>query len=275
LTAPATAGSSSINVADTIAGDWKVGDEIVVGPTERIPDAYEVFKINAIQGKVITLNTTIKNYHYGAAAATTVGSYGSIDQRAEVAQITRNINIEGSRQDGWGGRVYTGQIYDTINKIMYRGTTKLDGVQLTYTGQANTSQAGLAFEKLTYDGPESVVTNCVVRESEGWNVLLDTVTNVRLERNVFFFSKRTSVKTQGKMNNLIFRDNLILAALNRNLNTHAQASVDVTTAAYFEGTLSNFKNCMISGNIVSGANSHAYIMPGGDCSSDKTGPYQF
>jgi len=139
LTKSVNEGDAEISLEADVQDDWLVGDEIVISPTEREPTHVDVRKITKISGKKVTLNESISFYHYGADSVFETTNHGSLDMRAEVAHLTRNIKIEGTRDDGWGGRVYTTQIYDIENNLLYRGQTNLDGVELYYTGQANTS----------------------------------------------------------------------------------------------------------------------------------------
>jgi len=63
------------------------------------------------------LNTTIKSFHYGNPKITvgldtntseiSIGSSysGTLDMRAGVGHLTRNIKIYGTAEDGWGGHL--------------------------------------------------------------------------------------------------------------------------------------------------------------------------
>jgi len=69
---------------------------------------------------------------------------------------------------------------------------------------------------------------------------------------------------------------LIIASLNRDLTASKAANaVDLTSAFYAVGTISNYVNCQINNNIVAGADDIAFIYPGGDCSAGDEGPYTF
>jgi hypothetical protein len=63
LTSNANVGDTVINVAD--ATDWKVGDEIVLGPTNVNPHEAEKVKITAIAGNAVTIDKALAYFHYG------------------------------------------------------------------------------------------------------------------------------------------------------------------------------------------------------------------
>lgn len=104
LASKASPNSDTITVVS--ADGWAVGDEIVIGPTNVLDSESEKRKITAISGTTITLNETIKFFHYGAATPTVATSNAEIntgsnfgtnvlDMRATVGHITRNIKVYG------------------------------------------------------------------------------------------------------------------------------------------------------------------------------------
>jgi hypothetical protein len=105
LTAQALVGDNTIDVQE-VAG-WKVGDEISIAVTEFAYKEHEQFTITNIVGKKVYLNSTIKHFHYGSAKETvnTKGTaninidpkfQGSLDMRATVSHLSRNIKIIGT-----------------------------------------------------------------------------------------------------------------------------------------------------------------------------------
>lgn len=107
LTEQALVNQSSILVQD-LAG-WKTGDLIAIAMTEHAFLEHEYFQITNIVGKNISLNGTLKYFHYGAAKET-VNSKGTaninidqkfqstLDMRATVSHLSRNIKIIGTTE---------------------------------------------------------------------------------------------------------------------------------------------------------------------------------
>jgi hypothetical protein len=90
------AGADTIDVRDDPAG-WQVGDEIVLTPTappttEGHAEAYDVRTIASIAGRTIGLADPVAHDH--PAIASTRGPFPP----AEVLNLTRNVQIEGTRQ---------------------------------------------------------------------------------------------------------------------------------------------------------------------------------
>ena len=59
----------------------------------------------------------------------TASKYNGVDIRGEVLLLTRNIQIIGSRLDGWGGQVVTSSTLDS-NMNVYNGITIMDSVEI-------------------------------------------------------------------------------------------------------------------------------------------------
>src|SRR5262252_4667246 len=119
LSATANAGATSIQVLD--AKGWKVGDEIVLASTDFDPRQAERRTISAISGNNITLDKKLDYMHFGKI------TFG-VDERGEVAMLTRNIKIQASADAGqsfFGGH------------IMAMGSSKMfvEGVELNRMGQ--------------------------------------------------------------------------------------------------------------------------------------------
>src|SRR5688572_21290941 len=99
LASTANAGSTSIEVLN--AAGWRVGDEIVLASTDFDPRQAERRTISAIRGNTITLDKKLDYMHFGKITF-------DVDERGEVAMITRNIKLQASadaEQSFYGGHV--------------------------------------------------------------------------------------------------------------------------------------------------------------------------
>src|SRR5690606_8722166 len=119
LAATAEAGSRTIEVLN--AGQWQVGDEIVLASTDFEPRQAEKRLITAISGNTITLNEPLKYMHFGEI------TFG-VDERGEVGLLTRNIKIQATEDayETWFG----GHIMAMPGSRMY-----VSGVELHRMGQ--------------------------------------------------------------------------------------------------------------------------------------------
>eukprot|EP00345_Euplotes_harpa_P013185 CAMPEP_0168338794 /NCGR_PEP_ID=MMETSP0213-20121227/13070_1 /TAXON_ID=151035 /ORGANISM="Euplotes harpa, Strain FSP1.4" /LENGTH=178 /DNA_ID=CAMNT_0008344687 /DNA_START=1 /DNA_END=534 /DNA_ORIENTATION=+ len=94
--------------------DWQVGEEIVIAPTDFHVDHAEAFKITGVDNSgtktVLTLNTTTVYKHY-SGSKTYTGSNGvnpdmtkTLEMRAEVGLLTRNVVFKGADDDSVANR---------------------------------------------------------------------------------------------------------------------------------------------------------------------------
>jgi len=119
----ALTGSSQLRVTEET--DWAVGDRLVVAPSGFDPTEAEEVTVTAVEDGIIHFVPELQYDHWGEVQ---VIAGHEIDERAEVACLTRNIVIQGdeaSDQSNFGGH------------LMFRpGTTiHIEGVELNRMGQ--------------------------------------------------------------------------------------------------------------------------------------------
>ena len=124
LAASAAAGATQLQLTGPI--DWQVGERIVVASTDFDPFQAEEGVITAVQGNLVTLQAGLRFPHWGQ-----VQSFAgrSVDERAEVGLLSRNIVIRGdsatATATGFGGHIM----------VMAGATARVEGVELTLMGQ--------------------------------------------------------------------------------------------------------------------------------------------
>jgi cell surface hyaluronidase len=122
LAMTATAGSTQLQLTGPTS--WHAGDRVVVTPTGYEPNEAEPVLIGAVAGASITLAEPLRFTHWGTVQ--TVGG-GTVDERAEVGLLSRNIVVRGderSEATGFGGHI-----------MLMGGTARIEGVELTRVGQ--------------------------------------------------------------------------------------------------------------------------------------------
>lgn len=113
------------------------------------PNQHEKVTISAITGNVITLTSALKFDHFGDGSITIESDYGTLDMRAGVGHITRNIKIVGNNEGtgaGWGCRVLVYQFED--GETIRRGQAVLQGVEFDNCGQSDSSNSAVDFRYL-------------------------------------------------------------------------------------------------------------------------------
>jgi len=106
LVASAFPGDTSL-IVDSTSG-WALGDEIVIAPSFSSSREYERVQITGISGNTVSFSSALLYTHYGAPAITISNSYGTLDTRASVGHVTRNIKFISGPDLAWG---YTLVIY--------------------------------------------------------------------------------------------------------------------------------------------------------------------
>ena len=107
---------------------WRPGDRIAVASTDYATDQAEEATITSVSGSTVTLSRPLGHEHFGERQ--TVDGR-TVDERAEVALLSRNVKIEGeesSSADGFGGQIM----------VMEGGQARVEGAELTRLGQKAT-----------------------------------------------------------------------------------------------------------------------------------------
>lgn len=126
----ANAGSSTITLKEAV--NWQVGDRIVIASTDFDMYKRDECTIIAVSGdqKTFTLNKTLDFKHFGQLQtySSTNGQSWTVDERAEVGLLSRNLIIEGdaaSESLAFGGHIM----------IMAGAVAHVDNVELNRMGQ--------------------------------------------------------------------------------------------------------------------------------------------
>jgi hypothetical protein len=122
LAASAPAGATQLVLAS--APEWRAGDKLVVASSDFDPSHAEVVTVASRSGAVISLAQPLARAHYGELQ-TIAGR--TVDERAEVGLLTRNIVVQGDSATSAGG--FGGHL------IGVSGTLRVDGVELHFMGQ--------------------------------------------------------------------------------------------------------------------------------------------
>ena len=142
LTKTAFAGDSTLYVAGS--SGWAVGDTLVISPSFSTYSEYEKLLIKAINSDgSIVLTAPLVHTHYGSNSVTISNGVGSLDARARVGHVNRNIQLVPGPDAGWG---FTVNVYGFMDGTILRiGSAQLSGVQFVSGGQLDTQNPPLNF----------------------------------------------------------------------------------------------------------------------------------
>ncbi len=174
LSATVNSGDQQITVLDN--NGWQVGDEIIITPTDFYNvDQPERFTITSINGNTIGLNQPVLTQKWGALQ--TYSNY-SIDQRAEVANISRNIVVRGdtNTQGGYGGHMM----------VMQNGLAEIDHVEFLRMGQSGILARYPVHWHMANDASGNYVNGSSIHNSFNRCVTLHGTDNVLISNNVCY-----------------------------------------------------------------------------------------
>ena len=170
LARTAEAGSNSIEVLN--AAGWRVGDEIVLASTDFNPRQAERRTISAIRGNTITLDNKLEYMHFGKITF-------DVDERGEVAMITRNIKLQASadaEQSFYGGHVMA-----MNNSKMF-----VEGVEFNRMGQNLTLARYPIHWHLIGDAKGQYIRNAAIHDTYNRCVTVHGTNFLRVENNVTY-----------------------------------------------------------------------------------------
>src|SRR5579871_6252353 len=170
LAKTAEAGSTSIEVLS--AADWKAGEDIVLASTDFDPRQAERRTIAAIKGNTITLDKKLDYMHFGKITF-------DVDERGEVAMITRNIKLQASadaEQSYYGGHVMA-----MVGSKMF-----VEGVEFNRMGQNMTLARYPIHWHLIGDAQGQYIKNASIHDSYNRCVTVHGTNFLHVENNVTY-----------------------------------------------------------------------------------------
>jgi len=133
----------------------------------------------------IGLTTALQYYHAGVELADESGK--AIDTRAAVGNLSRNVKILGNAGTGTHNANVLVASYvdfnvaDPTNPPTREGSVNLNNVEISASGQLESSRGGLRFEKpsgVAANTKTSTVDSCVVYDSDSFGVNMVKTQNV-------------------------------------------------------------------------------------------------
>jgi len=181
----ANQGATVLRLAD--ATGWEVGDQIAIASSSERPEHDEVRTITQVQdgGRTVLVDRGLDHGHYSGRRTYSNGLSGAdartwtLDQRAEVALLSRNVTIQGdanSEQDGFGGHTMT----------MAGAEHHISGVELYRMGQVNRNGRYPIHYHMLGDASGQYVTNSSSHRSYNKGATIHGTFNTLFQDNVLF-----------------------------------------------------------------------------------------
>ncbi|MCA9519907.1 MAG: right-handed parallel beta-helix repeat-containing protein [Myxococcales bacterium] len=203
-------GATTLTVLD--ASGWKVGDEVVVAPTDFYGVAQsQTLTLSKVDGTSLTTTSPIVGFRWGllqyvsqdgmsltpdpSVTAPTAPEGGTaplvLDERAEVGNLTRNIVIEAPDDELWRNQGFGAQLM----VMTLQSLARIDGVELRRVGQAGRlGRYPMHWHRLSYDDAGSelgdatghYIRNSTIHQSANRCVTIHATNGVQVSRNICF-----------------------------------------------------------------------------------------
>ena len=170
LAATAERGATEVQLLD--ASGWAVGDEIVLASTDYNPRQAERRTITGISGNTVSFAEPLAYMHFGEI------TFG-VDERGEVANLTRNIVIQATEdadETYFGGHVMA----------MAGSRMHVDGVEFARMGQHLTLARYPVHFHVLGEGAGQYVRNASIHDTYNRCVTVHGTNNLLIENNVTY-----------------------------------------------------------------------------------------
>lgn len=193
-------------VLDQNTNGWEAGDKLAIAPSGYDPFEAEEVTITAVNGNEISFTPALQYPHYGELQ-TYEGK--TLDERAEVGLLTRNIKIQGaadSEELRFGGHIMI---------LNGSGPINVEGVELLKMGQPGNEGRYSFHWHIAGDREGDFVRNTSIHHALQRGVVLHRTDNVIIENVVAYHIKNHAFipAEDGNEVNNTFKDNLAMLML--------------------------------------------------------------
>ncbi len=193
-------------VLDRNTNGWEAGDKLAIAPSGYDPFEAEEVTITAVNGNEISFTPALQYPHYGELQ-TYEGK--TLDERAEVGLLTRNIKIQGaadSEELRFGGHIMI---------LNGSGPISVEGVEFFKMGQPGNEGRYSFHWHIAGDREGDFVRNTSIHHALQRGVVLHRTDNVVIENVVAYHIKNHAFipAEDGNEVNNTFKDNLAMLML--------------------------------------------------------------
>ena len=196
----AQAGATQITLKEPV--DWRVGQHVALASTDFEAGQAETRVITAAEGKVLSLDEPLRHMHYGELQPYGAPDHSwSLDERAEVALLSRNVRIrtDADPERGFGGHVM----------IFAGGDARLSHVELENMGQRGVLGRYPIHWHRMGDASGNYLKGAAIHHNNNRCVTVHASDNLLIENNTCFETPgHTFFLEDGAERGNVFRHNL-------------------------------------------------------------------
>ncbi|GFN92112.1 fibrocystin-l [Plakobranchus ocellatus] len=273
LSETANVGDQTLTVEDNVG--WSAGNEILLTTTDYNSWHTETFTITSVSGNVISLNDSVRFTHL--AYNTTIDGT-TLEMKAEVALLTRNIKIEGneytgSESESFGARVLVGQtFYDGEQRA---GFGQFSNVEFFHTGQEGFTENYDARFSLTFMDTTSTpgqimysfVKRCAFHNGYSTAIGAFAIQGLEIDENTVHHTVGPGIRVEGT--DVEVTNNLVALSIWPGSYLDRSEPFNIEYEGAFEGSLST--GLVLINNTVAGAERLGFHLPGQACTTGDSG----
>ena len=265
LSATADDGSTELHLMQRVT--WKPGDRIILAPTGNSQREFEELTITEVLNDNYTLKITPALKYRHISIVQTFDGVHTVETRAEVGLLTRNVKIQGSVHSTWTDVIqacdgefspgqfqtqtcFQGRFGEEIgsdqfgvsvmihapNKSMGLVTARFSYVEISHAGQAFRLGRYPIHFHLSGDVSGSYVRGCAIHHSFNRAITMHGIHNLHVSRNVVFNVKGNAYF----MEDGIETGNVVEYNLGIFVTSSSSAlNVDITPATYWVTNANN------------------------------------
>lgn len=249
---------------------WAVGDSIVIAPSFSAWNEFERRTIQSINADgTLTLDSALTYTHYGDSSNTISNNYGTLDTRARVGHINRNVKIVPGPDAGWGFSVTVYGYKDTNNKT-WVGNAEMSGVQIEDGGQMDTVKSPLKFLNVRNGAYKSSITDTSFLGCRANCIYIENSEQISITNNVFYDVWVHGIETHS-INDLTISNNIFMGITYRP-TVHSTTDV-VACVAVFTYPDPKTAKVKVRDNFCQGSSKHGFAFTFVKCGETETNPF--
>ena len=267
LSSGAQPGDTTISVLTT--NGWAVGQKIGIAPSFSKVKEYEEVTITSLTSNTVTFTPALSFAHYGSSSALTNG-YGTLDMRASVGVLDRNIKILGnSDPNGWGFGVVIYAWKDTSD-FWNSGNGVVQGVQFQNGGQTDTLNAAFNVINTVVGTTKMLLTGNSFEGCGAYCMYFSHANNLTVTNNYVFMGQKFLVYAEF-MYLYSFTGNVLVGAQSRPSTYGSFVPDDISCYSQYTTIDWSSDANTIQDNICQGSEGEGFTLPFMPCSLLGTG----
>ncbi|KAK9829614.1 hypothetical protein WJX72_006878 [[Myrmecia] bisecta] len=263
LASAASAGATQLQLATEV--NWQAHDTIIITSTTSEADQAELLTITQAVGRAITFVPALQ-FDHGADVLDLNGT--TLDLRAEVAVLSRNLRVFGASSGGdTAAGAYIG-VYGAAGSAAGAAAVKLSHTEVANCGQAGLSGQPCVMLASIDEESQSFMAGCSIHDSANEGLAIVGLPGFQVQDTVVVSTAGHAFSVTGVSGSSSSKlaDNLAVLARNSSLNSYADT---LPAAFYLSGAAMELR-----GNIAAGSAAHGFLLElsaggRGDLSTDQ------